>query len=104
MIFEKNEKTFNSATEAVEQLQFLYNNSINNLQKAFQAYFQKNLVPQKFTSNRVELIYNSKQFLTGYNGVKLFVEKRLKNFTRKQAPIIAGIRRSTATSTNHQWM
>ena len=35
MIFEKNEKTFNSATEAVEQLQFLYNNSINNLQKAF---------------------------------------------------------------------
>jgi AMP nucleosidase len=35
MIFEKNEKTFNNATEAVEQLQFLYNNSINNLQKAF---------------------------------------------------------------------
>ena len=51
-----------------------------NLQKAFQAYFQENLVPQKFTSNRVELIYNSKQFLTDYNGVKLFVEKRLKNF------------------------
>ena len=36
MIIEKNEKTFNSATEAVEQLQFLYNNSINNLQKAFE--------------------------------------------------------------------
>ena len=35
MIFEKNKKTFHSATEAVEQLQFLYNNSINNLQKAF---------------------------------------------------------------------
>jgi hypothetical protein len=28
----------------------------------------------------------------------------LKNETRKQAPMIAGIRRSTAISTNHQWM
>ena len=35
MTFEKDEKTFNTAEEAVKQLQVLYRNSINNLQNAF---------------------------------------------------------------------
>ena len=41
MTFEKDEKTFNTAEEAVKQLQVLYKNSINNLQNAFNLAISK---------------------------------------------------------------
>jgi hypothetical protein len=49
--------------------------------KAFKDYFIKNLTPENFTSERVKLIYNSRDILTDYNGIKLFVETKLKDVT-----------------------
>lgn len=47
--------------------------------KAFQDYFRKYLIPSNFSTKRVQLIYDSKDFLTSYDGIKLFVERKLKN-------------------------
>ena len=52
----------------------------NSVYKAFQNYFEESLKPDFITTPRVNLILNSKEFLTSYNGVKLFVDKKLKNF------------------------